>query len=101
MKFLLSVQAQRALEDLWDYYFDRGGSRLANRILADIHDAIHRLIERPGLGHFRPDLTEKPFRFYRVYNIFLIYDPASSPLYIARVYHAAQDIARRMQTDEE
>jgi plasmid stabilization system protein ParE len=101
MKFLLSRQAERALDDLWEYYVQRGGSRLADRILGEIHDAIGRLIEHPALGHHRPDLTDKPFRFYRVYNILLIYDPESSPLYVARVYHAAQDIRTRMQDDSD
>ncbi len=96
MKFLLSAQASSALEDLNDYYLQAGGARLANRILAEIHDAIARLIDHPGLGHFRPDLTDKPLRFYRIYSIFLIYDPASSPLYIARIYHSAQDVRTRM-----
>ena len=59
------------------------------------------MIELPELGHFRPDLTDRPFRLYLVYNIFLIYDPKSSPLYIARVYHAAQDIKTRMEKDED
>jgi plasmid stabilization system protein ParE len=101
MNFLLSGQAETALEELWDYYFQRGGTRLADRILAEIHDAIGRLIAHPGLGHLRPDLTDKPFRFYRVYSVFLIYDPASSPLYIARVYHTSQDIQTRMNQDRE
>jgi len=98
MKFLLSRQAERALQQQWDYYFDRNGTRLADRILAEIFDEIGRLIELPELGHFRPDLTDRPFRFYLVYNIFLIYDPKSSPLYIAR---AAQDIKTRMEKDED
>jgi plasmid stabilization system protein ParE len=68
-------------------------------MLAEIYDAIARLIEQPGLGHHRPDLTDKPFRFYRVYSIFLIYDPTSSPIYIARVYHTAQDVQARMKDD--
>jgi plasmid stabilization system protein ParE len=101
MRFLLSRQAERAFEHLWDYYFERGGTVLADRILAEIHDAIQRLIEFPTLGHFRPDLTDRPFRFYRVYSILLIYDPASSPIYIARVYHAAQDVKTRMENDPE
>jgi plasmid stabilization system protein ParE len=96
MTFLLSRQAERALEELWDYYLERGGSGLADRILAEIRDAIDRLIECPTLGHFRPDLTGRPLRFYRVYSILLIYDPESSPLYIARVYHGAQDVKGRM-----
>jgi len=33
--------------------------------------------------------------------MFLIYDPASSPLYIARIYHAAQDVQLRMHSDNE
>lgn len=101
MKFSLSRQAETAMEQLWDYYFSRGGTKLADRVLAQIHDAIHRLIEYPGLGHFRRDLTDRPLRFYRVYNIFLVYDPDSSPLYIARVYHAARDIKTRMLGEEE
>jgi plasmid stabilization system protein ParE len=80
MNFSLSPQAQGALDQLWDYYFERGGTKLADRILAEIFDAITRLIDQPGLGHLRPDLTDKPLRFYRVHHIFLIYDPASSPL---------------------
>ena len=99
MTFLLSHQAERALEELWDYYFERGGSRLADRILAEVRDAIDRLIDSPTLGHFRPDLTDRPLRFYRVYSILLIYDPASSPLYVARVYHGAQDVKRRMAVE--
>jgi plasmid stabilization system protein ParE len=101
MKFLLSRQAQTSLEQLWDYYYERGGTNLADRISADIHDAIAHLVEHPNLGHFRPDLTDKPFRFYRVYRIFLIYDPASSPMYIARIYHSAQDIEIRIKADED
>ncbi|HEY1683734.1 MAG TPA: type II toxin-antitoxin system RelE/ParE family toxin [Tepidisphaeraceae bacterium] len=100
MRFLLSQQAQTALNQLWDYYYQRGGTSLADRILGEIYTAIKRLIEHPGLGHYRPDLTDKPLRFYRVYRIFLIYDPASSPPYIARIYHSAQDISARMETDQ-
>jgi len=101
MNFQLSRQAEHALEKLWDYYYEQGGTRLADRILADIRDAIDRIIDNPQLGHLRPDLTDKPFRFYRVYQIFVIYDPAASPLYIARVYHAAQDIKSRMSKESD
>jgi plasmid stabilization system protein ParE len=40
MKFYLSRQAETALEQLWDHYFEQGGTRLADRVLAEIHDAI-------------------------------------------------------------
>jgi hypothetical protein len=33
MNFLLSGQAESALQRVWEYYFERGGTRLADRIL--------------------------------------------------------------------
>jgi plasmid stabilization system protein ParE len=99
MTFLLSRQAESALEQLWDFYFEQGGTRLADRVLAEIRDSIDRLIAQPTLGHFR--LTDRPLRFYRVFRIFLIYDPNSNPLYIARVYHASQDVQTRMNRESD
>jgi len=101
MKFILSDQASEALEALWDYYYARGGTTLADRILAEIREAIDKIVEQPALGHFRRDLTDKPLRFYRVYGILLIYDPASSPLYIARVYHGSRDLKRRLREERD
>jgi plasmid stabilization system protein ParE len=101
MTFLLSRQADRALEQVWDFYFEQGGTRLADRVLAEIRDAIHRLIAQPTLGHFRLDLTDRPLRFYRVFKIFLIYDPNSNPIYIARVYHSSQDVQTRMNRESD
>ncbi len=66
-----------------------------------MRDAIDRQIEQPQLGHFRPDLTDRPVRFFLVYSVFIIYDPASSPLYIARVYHASQDVESRMIAEKD
>ena len=89
MKFQLSPQAQEALDQLRDYYFDRGGTRLASRILGEIHDAIYRLIEFPGLGHLRPDLTDKPLRFFAstASSSFTILRPSR---YISRVFIMAR-----------
>lgn len=86
---------------MWDYYARAGGTRLADRVLAEVYDSIQRLIEFPTLGHHRPDLTGKPLRFYRVYDLLLIYDPETSPLYIARIYHGAQDIRSRITTESD
>lgn len=100
MDFELSQQAVDAFGENWNFYARSGGEKLANRILGDIHDAIQKLCELPNLGHSRPDLTDKPFKFYRIYQILLVYDPAARPLYIARVYHAAQDVKQRMERNE-
>lgn len=99
MTFQLSPQAEESLESIWDYYAELGGERLANRILGDIHDGIHRILTLPTIGHFREDLTDKSFRFYRVHRYFLVYDATASPLYIARIYHSAQNIQALLKRD--
>ena len=83
------------------FYFSRGGTRLADRVLAEVRDAVDLLIEQPGRGHARPDLTSRPLLFYRVYQVYLIYDPVSSPLYIARVYHTSQDAKTRLKLERD
>lgn len=69
-------------------------------MLAEIYDAIGRIIEKPAVGRFREEFTDKPLRFYRVRNHYLIYDAATSPLYIARNYHAKQDIPNRFGRED-
>ena len=61
-------------------------------MLAAIYDAIELLLQFPTIGHFRPEITDKNLRFYRVKSFWLIYDPESEPLDIAYIYHAAQDV---------
>ena len=38
----------------------------ADRLEADLFSACQRLANRPDLGHFRRDLTDKPVRFFNV-----------------------------------
>jgi plasmid stabilization system protein ParE len=93
-RFVLTFEARAAINEIWDYYLREGGTQLADRILADVYDAIVRLAEHPTLGHLRPDLTQYPLRFYRVHRFLIVYKPDSKPLQIARIYHSARDIRR-------
>jgi plasmid stabilization system protein ParE len=38
----------------------------ADRLEIEFFNAFQRIAERPDLGHFRRDLTEKPVRFFTV-----------------------------------
>ena len=61
-----------------------------------MRDALIRACERlavmPGLGHARTDLTAQPVKFWPVFSYLLVYDPASTPLRIVAVLHAARDV---------
>src|SRR5690606_19551010 len=63
-RFRVTKGARRSLQEIHTYYRDQGGQHLADRILSELYDAMVKLAEQPTLGHYRPDLTDSPFRFF-------------------------------------
>ena len=90
--YVLSDAARRDLVALWEYLVEKAGVAVANRMVTDLRQAMRRLAAQPGIGHRRTDLTDLPARFWRVYSYLIVYDPASSPLRVARVLHGSRDI---------
>ncbi len=64
----------------------------ADRVLAEIRDAMIELARHPHLGHPRPDLTPLPVRFWRVRSYLVVYRPETTPLQVIRVLHGARDL---------
>jgi plasmid stabilization system protein ParE len=90
--FRLTAQAKDDLFDIW-IHIAPDSVEAADRLEAAIIDSCQRLAERPDIGHFRRDLTEKPVRFFPVRLTYLIvYNPASEPLQILRILHGARDV---------
>ena len=65
----------------------------AVKVALALEDAFVLLASRPGIGHSRDDLKERPLKFWSVYSYLVVYDPASDPLTIVAVLHAARDVA--------
>jgi plasmid stabilization system protein ParE len=65
----------------------------AVRVVLALEDAFVLLASRPGIGHARADLTDRPLKFWSVYSYLVVYDPASHPLTIVAVLHGARDVA--------
>jgi len=63
-----------------------------------VWDALQRAFERigasPGIGHSRPDLTDRPYRFLPVFKYVVVYDDSLRPVPILAVLHGARDLAR-------
>jgi len=56
------------------------------------------LAERPDLGHFRRDLTDKPVCFFKVRGTYLIvYDPGQGSIAIIRVLHGSRDAVAELE----
>jgi plasmid stabilization system protein ParE len=66
----------------------------AVKVLLALEEAFVLLASRPGIGHARADLTDRPVKFWNVYSCLVVYDPASDPITIIAVLHGARDVTQ-------
>src|SRR5271157_5621313 len=97
--YRLTPKAEDDLFTIWTYIAS-DNLNAADQLEAELFDACQRLADKPDLGHFRRDLTEKPVRFFPVRRTYLIvYDPAKEPVEVLRVLHGARDVSWHLETE--
>ena len=79
-------EAETDLDEIWDFIAD-DNIDAADRVIADILQALSSLVPFPHQGHRRPDLTSRPLRFKRVRDYLIAYAPDESPLWVIAVMH--------------
>jgi antitoxin ParD1/3/4/toxin ParE1/3/4 len=95
--YRLTRAAEDDLFQIW-MYIAPDDAISADQLEAEFFDTFQRLAERPDLGHFRRDLTDKPVRFFNVRGTYLIvYDPARDPITIIRVLHGSRDAMAELE----
>jgi plasmid stabilization system protein ParE len=99
-RFVFTEEAETQLLKILEYLADQSESA-AVRVRDAIYDAVGKLAERPGIGHTRQDLTDRPLKFWSVYSYLIVYVPASAPLTIVAVLHGAQDVERLLKDSED
>ena len=91
--YRLTERAEADVEAIAD--FIAGDSvDAAVKVVLSLEDAFVLLASRPGIGHLREDLTDRPLKFWSVYSYLVVYDPGSDPLTIIAVLHGARDVAQ-------
>lgn len=91
--YKLTGPASRDIDAIWDDVFERSQSiDTADKVVANIFQAFELLGNRPGAGHIREDLTDKPLKFWSVYQYLIAYIPDSDPIAIIAVIHGARDL---------
>ncbi len=78
------------LDQLWEYIAERNLDA-ADRVIADIFDALRTLVASPHIGRRRPDLTSCPLRFKLVRDYLIAYAPDESPLWVVAVLHGRRN----------
>jgi len=90
--FRLCPQAERDLAELYHYVTLEDGPERAQAIEAEILSAVRLMARMPGMGHFRPDLTPRPLRFWPVHRWLVVYRSGSIPLVVTRVVGGWLDV---------
>jgi plasmid stabilization system protein ParE len=62
--YVLSVEAQEDLFQIWQYLAEEANLETANRIESKFYNVFELLVKTPGLGHKRLDLTEQSVLFF-------------------------------------
>ena len=91
-QYLLTPVADADLEEIWLYVAEQSGAARADALEDQLHSAMVRLGEMPGMGHLRTDLADEALRFWAVHRFLIIYRPETRPLQILRVLHGARDV---------
>jgi plasmid stabilization system protein ParE len=91
--YRLTERAEADVEAIADFIAADNIDAAVKVVLA-LEDAFVLLALRPGIGHSREDLTERPLKFWSVYSYLVVYDPAGEPLTIVAVLHGARDVAQ-------
>src|SRR5271166_5709540 len=84
--YALHPEARGDLDEIWEF-IRAENLAAADKVIAEILDAIDALVPFPGRGHRRPDLTSRPLRFILVREYLIAYAPEEKPLWVVAVMH--------------
>lgn len=93
MNYRISYRADTDIERICERITDNNLDA-AERLDEQIHQAIKRLAELPGMGHTRGDVADKRYRFWVVGNYVIAYRVEEKELVVVRVVHGARDFRK-------
>jgi plasmid stabilization system protein ParE len=94
--YQLTSRARRDLLGILDY-IEADSPDAAARVESAVLDSLAFLALHPYAGHIRPQFTGRAVRFWPVHpfsRYLIVYDPATKPLSVIRIFHGARDLGR-------
>jgi toxin ParE1/3/4 len=86
-----SADAERDIDDIWDYLASEASVRVADEVVRNIFRACEKLISYPSLGRPRDNLIPG-VRSILAHPYAVFYRTSGSNIEIARVLHQRRDI---------
>ena len=91
--FKLTSQAQADLDEIAEYIAIEATVERAMTVIADLRNEFRKLASMPGMGHYREDLLDQGYRFWRLYSFVIAYRWTTSPIEVIAIVHGARDLA--------
>ena len=90
-RFVVTPEAKADLRDiLLDIADDSPGT--AERLRYELQEALQRLGQSPGIGHYHEELLDRRYRFWNFYSYVVCYVWERKPIQIIAVVHGARDL---------
>ncbi len=89
--YVLSVDADRDLNDIWEY-IAADNTDAADRWIGKLFDTFEALGRTPRMGHRREDLTSFPVLFWPIGAYLIIYRAEGRPIEVVAVTQGSRDI---------
>lgn len=83
-------EVRRDCDEIWGFT-GADNPEAADRLIAEIVDAIDALVPFSCIGHRRPDLTGRPLRFISAREYLTAYAPEEKPLWVVAVMHGRRN----------
>jgi plasmid stabilization system protein ParE len=91
VKLLLTPLAYDDLDEIWTYI--AGDSEAAaDRVVEELHGAMRRLAEYPGIGLYREELEDDSLRVWPVRSYLIVYREGRDQLEVLRVISGYRDL---------
>jgi antitoxin ParD1/3/4/toxin ParE1/3/4 len=94
-RYIMTDRAEEDVRRIYEHIRERNPIA-AKRVRKELHSAMRKLAQFPGLGHRREDVEDQSLRFWLVYSYLIAYYPDRQPLEIMRVIHGARDVPRAL-----
>lgn len=91
----LSRQAERDIEGILQYTYETYGERQRQSYQAALHEALEAIADNPGIGHKRPDLSERHLALH-VEHHFVVYTLSGQTVNVSRILHERMDFTRHV-----
>jgi antitoxin ParD1/3/4/toxin ParE1/3/4 len=96
-RYVLAPEAALDLVKIWRYIKKESSEKIADRVETAIRDQIVSLAKRPGIGHWRKDLTDEAVKFFPVYSYLIVYRPDTKPLHVVAILQGRRDVQQALK----